>query len=191
MLPQPSWWEYDEEAEEYVDTSDETWEIGIVDAGTESDVNTFYVSNNHPEATEAETDEDVPHMYNCSFTVVDGDGGEEMALVTGKDSEGEDIGDGDPWTNISVDGGEEWTVVGGDEQSQPIGYDQELEAGDELVDAAISGDYYSGEDFFEEEDNYNFTDFDLMLDVPEEAPSGPMDFLLRITYDYVGLGEEE
>lgn len=142
------------------DTEETSYDIGLVDAGALSSDKTFLIWNNRGGATE------VSDMTSCRLTVKDSSGGDTGDLVL------------ETWLEAQVDsmGETEFTPIGGTTSKT-------IEAGGDNTtgNETISGRTNSGE--LVAEDNY--AEVTLHANIPANATAGLIDFILRVTYQYV------
>ena len=143
------------------DSQETSWDLGVVDAGSTSAEKTFLIWNNR-NGSEAVSD-----MTNCFVTTKDSAGGNTGELVE------------DTWIQVQVDSMDEssFTSIGGETT-------KEIEAGGAATtgNQTIAGDANNGS---ATEDDDNFCEATFRADVDPLASAGTVDFLLRVSYQYV------
>lgn len=135
------------------------WDIGTVDAGSISATFGVLIWNNRAGGS------DVSDMTNCTITTKDAAGGNTGELVT------------DTWIEVRVDslGESDFTAIGGT-------VTKDIRAKDPSVDAkSIKGTANSGD----LADQANYAEVTLRANVPPTATAGLVNFLTRVSYQYV------
>jgi len=137
-----------------------SWDLGVVDAGSVSADKQFLIWNNRGGATA------VSDMTNCTVTTKDDAGGDTGDLVTGT------------WIETQVDsmGEASFTPIGGTTTKPIEAGDTNTTGNQTIAGAANSGDVAAG-------DNYATATFH--ANVPSDATAGTINFLLRVSYQYV------
>lgn len=135
------------------------WDIGTVDAGTVSPSKTVLIWNNRGGSTP------VSDMTNCTITTKDQSGGNTGELVTGT------------WIEAKLDAvtGDPFKAVGG------LTTKAIKAVNDSVAVSTIKGDANDGSITA---DN-NFSQVTLRANVPVTATAGLINFLTRVSYQYV------
>ncbi|AMM44858.1 hypothetical protein SP15_059 [Bacillus phage SP-15] len=135
------------------------WDIGTVDAGSISNTFTVLIWNNRGNATA------VSDMTNCSITTKDNAGGNTGELVT------------NTWIEVKVDslGETGFSAIGG-----TVTHDIRAQKADAPA-KTIKGTANTGQ--LTDEDN--FSKLTLRANVPPTATAGLVNFLTRVSYQYV------
>lgn len=171
-MPAPvvSWWTRDNA------TQLPKWEIGTIDAGSQSPVLGVLIWNNRKiSGVSGSGDTDLSTMTNCSITTKDALGGDTGELVV------------NTWIKVKVDsmGDLDFTKAVGGTQTTPI------QAGGNTTNATSTYSPNAKEilgvknDGTKNNSKGNFSEVSLRADVPATATAGNVDFLTRVAYQYV------
>lgn len=135
------------------------WDIGTVDAGSISNTFTVLIWNNRGNSTA------VSDMTNCSITTKDNAGGNTGELVT------------NTWIEVKVDSLSEtsFSAIGG-----TVTHDLRAQAANSPA-KTIKGTSNTGQ----LTDEANFAKLTLRANVPPTATAGLVNFLTRVSYQYV------
>lgn len=138
------------------DTQETSWDLGVVDAGSTSPDKKFLIWNNRGGTA------NVSDMTNCTITTKDTSGGDTGDLVTGT------------WIEVLCDskGDTAFTPVGGT-TTHPIGAN-----GTQTISGATN-------DGSTANSVNNFAEITVHANVPLLATAGTVDFVLRVSYQYV------
>lgn len=136
------------------------WDIGTVDAGSTSPSKTVLIWNNRGQATP------VSDMTACTITTKDSAGGNTGELVT------------NTWIQVRVDSLAEssFTSIGGTVTKDIRATDPTVGAG--VISGAVNGGDHNT-------DTKNFSQVTLRAYVPPTATAGLVNFLTRVSYQYV------
>lgn len=141
-------------------TQETSWSLGQVDAGSVSSDKTFLIWNNRM------GDEEVSKMENCTITTKDNSGGDTGALITETWIEAKCISAGDS----------QFHAIGGT-TTHPIGAGGGNAETQEILGTVNDGD--------ETNDLDNYAEVTVHANVSPTAEAGTIDFLLRVSYQYV------
>lgn len=135
------------------------WDIGTVDAGSISSTFGVLIWNNRGNGTA------VSDMTNCTITTKDSAGGNTGELVT------------DTWIEVRVDslGETDFAAIGGTVV-------KDIRAKNAGVDAKTIEGGANGGDLT---DDKNYAELTLRANVPPTATAGLVNFLTRVSYQYV------
>lgn len=136
-----------------------TWDLGVVDAGTVSTDTTFLIWNNRSGSSS------VSDMTNTTITTKDNSGGNTGELVT------------DKWIEAKLLGSPTYTPVGGT-TTTPINGGNSAPAG------TIKGSINDG-NVATAATQTCFATVILHANVPSNATAGNIDFLTRVSYQYI------
>ena len=139
------------------------WNIGEIDAGTESDHLKLTVWNNKGGS------EAVSHMKNVSVTVVN-----ELGAETGGNG---DVAVAGAWIHVKVNGGED-TPLGGSANTakvNAVGVDSDTDG------YIIKGDANDGTIA---NSTVNYANYELWAVIPPNAPEGDKPVRIRTSYSY-------
>jgi len=142
------------------DAQETSWDLGVVDAGSTSANKTFLIWNNRNGGTA------VSDMTNCFVTTKDNAGGNTGELVE------------DQWIQVQVDsmGESSFTSIGG-ETTKNIEAGGPNTTGNQTIAGDVNNAALTDED--------NFAEATFRADVDPLASAGTVDFLLRVSYQYV------
>lgn len=133
------------------------WDLGTVDAGTVSPDTTFLIWNNRAGGTL------VSDMTNCALTTKDNAGGNTGELVT------------NTWIEAKLSGDASFTAIGG-------AVTKAIKGGGAAAAGTISGAVNDGT---VANSATSFATVILHANVPPTATAGNVDFLTRVSYQYV------
>jgi len=142
------------------DTQQTSWDLGVVDAGSVSADTQFLIWNNRGGGSA------VSDMTNCTITTKDDAGGDTGALVT------------DTWIEVQVDsmGESSFTAIGGT-TTKAIEAGGINTTGNQTIAGAINSGDLAADD--------NYAGVTLHANVPATATAGSVNFLTRVSYQYV------
>lgn len=145
----------------------ESWQLGEVDAGSETEALEFTIWNNKG------GEEDVSNMKNVRITTVNSDGTEKGDVVTGK------------WVHVIVNDDD----PSGDGKGTPIGgnsAENQVKVWAEGVDKATDGYTIKGtkNDGVKAHSMENYANVKAWVSVPLNANEGEKPFIVRVPYSY-------